>query len=690
MVCWGRDDSGQVGDGLTSPLTSPRTQPTQVLLSAGGTALSGIVQVTAGNMMTCARRQDGTGLCWGSNYAGQVGDGTTTYPRLPPTTVLVTAGGAALTGLAEIVLGPGADHTCGRKTDGSVLCWGGNGSGQIGDGTTTPRPSPTSVLTAPGGPALTGVAQIRIGNVHSCARKTDGTVLCWGSGGQVGDGTATARSSPTLVLVSPGGAALNNVAEIGVGNSHSCALKTDSTVLCWGYVNADGIVGDPATTATRNSPTLVRASPGGAALTGAVKLAVGANRTCAIKSDRTVVCWGANSAGQVGDGTTVSSRLSPTQVLVAPSGAPLTGIVEIAVGDNASWGGESACVRRLDNSVYCWGTNTSGQIGDGTTTSPRPSPTLVPTSPSCIGGGDGRFNCGPSGNEDCCASPLVTGGTFSRSYDGVTTGYTDPQYKATVSDFRLDKYEATVGRFRQYVSAVVAGWKPPAGSGKHGHLNGGNGLAASGGGYEAGWDVTNWSTVANFPTVKSTWDANLACDPTWPTWTTSAGSNEKKPINCITWFDAAAFCTWDGGFLPSEAEWNYAAAGGSEQRIYPWGSTAPGANTNLAIYNCYYNGTGTCTSVSNIAPVGSVAAGNGKWGQSDLAGGVWEWALDWYKSPYNETLCSNCFNIIASTDRVYRGASWNFDATYIYASYRRASIPASKGNGLGVRCARSP
>jgi formylglycine-generating enzyme required for sulfatase activity len=263
--------------------------------------------------------------------------------------------------------------------------------------------------------------------------------------------------------------------------------------------------------------------------------------------------------------------------------------------------------------------------------------------PNCLPGGLGLSDCGASG-ESCCMSLKVTGGTYDQTYyyptweeggvevaaDAGPAGEAAP---ATVSSFRLDKYEVTVGRFRQFVSAWGAGWLPPQGSGKHAHLNGGQGLSDDDGNYESGWIASDDGQIA--PT-----DTNLNCDQTAATWTASVGSRESLPINCENWWEAYAFCIWDEGFLPSAAEWEYAAAGGSEQREYPWGSADPGVANQYAIYLCDYPTIGPCTGVTNIAPVGTPTLGAGRWGQLDLAGNVEEWTLDWAGTP---SMCVDCF-----------------------------------------------
>ena len=206
-------------------------------------------------------------------------------------------------------------------------------------------------------------------------------------------------------------------------------------------------------------------------------------------------------------------------------------------------------------------------------------------------------NCGPGGGgtESCCTSLEVTGGTYYRTYDttfdmngnailGVDGGPTGEADPATVSGFRLDKYLVTVGRFRQFVSAWNAGWTPSAGSGKHTHLNGGNGLSATGGGLRAG--LGHGGQPQHCADERQPL-GRMRSIPASATWTASAASQENLPINCVNWWESYAFCIWDGGFLPSEAEWEYAAAGGSQQREYPWGSAAPGGRP-VAGTGCQY------------------------------------------------------------------------------------------------------
>jgi formylglycine-generating enzyme required for sulfatase activity len=325
------------------------------------------------------------------------------------------------------------------------------------------------------------------------------------------------------------------------------------------------------------------------------------------------------------------------------------------------------------------------------------------TPPSCQAGGDGLTNCGAS-SESCCTSQEVPGGTYYRTYvndGGGPTGEADP---TTVSSFRLDKYLVTVGRFRQYVDYLTGstGAPPADGSGKHTHLNGGLGLANSGsaGTYETGWDATDWNTyIATGPSAVNTWNVNLLFS--WangdPSWTSTAGSQENLPLNSVNWYAAYAFCIWDGGFLPSEAEWEYAAAGGSQQREYPWGSTDPGTGTQYAIYGRYEddcifpnNRLPGCAIFGTVLPVGTATLGAGYWGQLDMAGEVLEWNADFWIDPYVEP-CADCAYLVAtSCCRITRGGESGFPPSSLSPPFRSSWWPNQGALWIGFRCARTP
>jgi formylglycine-generating enzyme required for sulfatase activity len=204
-----------------------------------------------------------------------------------------------------------------------------------------------------------------------------------------------------------------------------------------------------------------------------------------------------------------------------------------------------------------------------------------------------------------------------------------------------------------------------------------------------GWDAA-WNSY--LPKTQADWNAELRCSSDYATWYARADANERQPINCVNWYRAYAFCIWDGGFLPSEAEWSYAASGGAEQRKYPWGDPDPGPSAERAVYDCYF-GTAPmqnrCTGIQNLAPVGITSAGRSRWGQWDLAGNVYEWTLDW-DAPFADP-CVDCAAVAGSGTRVDRGGGF-YDPTpsTLRTAARHSRYAQSGYPDVGVRCAREP
>jgi sulfatase modifying factor 1 len=319
-----------------------------------------------------------------------------------------------------------------------------------------------------------------------------------------------------------------------------------------------------------------------------------------------------------------------------------------------------------------------GGVGGGSTASGGSG--TGPEPPSCSGQ---RASCGANGNADCCTSPLVAGGSYDRGYDLAGDDNSgDTSSPATISGFRLDAYEVTVARFRAFVNAGMGTQlKPPApGAGAHARLAG------------SGWAATWTASLAADTTALR---AALACDSMFETWTDAPASNEQRPINCVTWYEAVAFCVWDGGLLPTMAEWNYAASGGDQQRAFPW-SVPAGAALLDSAHASFYDGT-DCVgdgmpecAVTDLVAVGTKPAGDGRWGQSDLAGNVLEWVLDYfaaYPSP-----CADCARLTPgpTTHRAVMGGSYGSNADDLRTGHRIGLPPADRTGITGLRCARAP
>jgi len=309
------------------------------------------------------------------------------------------------------------------------------------------------------------------------------------------------------------------------------------------------------------------------------------------------------------------------------------------------------------------GSSAAGDAGDAGATGGSVVSTGGDTSgtnnPSCTGLAK---TCGPNGDGDCCASTVVPGGTFYRSND--TLYHMSQASPATVSDFRLDTYEVTVGRFRKFVAIYSQNMVTP-GAG-----------ANSNNPSDLGWS-TAWN--ASLEVDAATLTAAVQCDAAQvaqlPTQTWTAG-DESLPINCVDWYEAEAFCTWDGGRLPTEAEWNYAAAGGAEQRLYPWGFTTPNDSS-------YANSGAQITVVGSRSP-----KGDGKWGQVDLAGNVGEWVQDWFTGVY-PTPCDNCSSLTPQSSRVVRGGGFDQTVSSLTTSIRGLDYPIDRRGDRGFRCARN-
>lgn len=331
---WGWNGFGQLGDGTTTDHPTPGTV----------SGLTGVVGGASGLFHSLALRDDGTVWAWGWNGFGQLGDGTTVDRATP----------VRVSGLSDVVcVAASAYHSLAIRRDGTVWAWGWNGAGILGDGTLADRHVPVQAV------GLKDVRSISAGVLHNVASEADGSLWTWGWNGfgQLGDGTTDAHAVPTKLAGfgdSPA-VSLPSIRKVAAGAYHTLALTTDGYVYSWGWNNL-GQLGFPA---DRGSLTPVRVATSGRSI------AAGAYHSVQLQTNGDVISWGWNGVGQLGDGTTAPS---PPSTWAIVSLGPITAIT-------AGWFDTFALTG--DGSVFGWGWNHLGELGDGTTVD-RPTPVLLP------------------------------------------------------------------------------------------------------------------------------------------------------------------------------------------------------------------------------------------------------------------------------------------------------------------------
>ena len=342
VQCWGRNEDGQLGDGTTTDSASP--------VDVVGLT-EAVVDLAAGQFHTCAVNTNGGLQCWGRNAEGQLGDGAGgILDAMSATPVNVTGLGSGVMSVTA-----GWFHTCILTETNDVKCWGKNEDGQLGDGQSCGVLLCTKPVEVDGLPGV--VATLAAGGEHSCVVTSEVGLKCWGRNneGQLGDGTNVDRTTPVIVV----GLSIN-VDDMALGGRHTCVVSAPlGGVKCWGK-NDFGQLGD-GTTIGSTTPVNVTLLA-----VGMADVEAGLFHTCARSAFlMNVRCWGRNALGQLGDGTTTDHTTS-----VVVQDLP-DGVAAIDAGDHHS------CAVIATDSVMCWGYNLFGQLGDGTSGNKRTLPVDV-------------------------------------------------------------------------------------------------------------------------------------------------------------------------------------------------------------------------------------------------------------------------------------------------------------------------
>jgi alpha-tubulin suppressor-like RCC1 family protein len=345
VVCWGADDTGQLGDrgGADQPVPVPVPGVTSATALAAGAGFS------------CALLADQSAICWGDDRDGEIGDGAPSAVVRAPTPVAGMAAGRALAAQAE--------HACAILNDGSLVCWGSNTSGQLGDGTLVNRSQPTPV------PGLTGVTAVAGGLSHTCAL-SDAGLSCWGSNSQGQLGADTGTSATPITTPMPV-ALVSGAIAIAAGGQHTCAVRGTGQVLCWGQ-NGSGQLGEGSMSSLGEPVPVTGLDTGLAA-------AAGVTFSCATTSDGAVFCWGDDHDGELGTGRDVVQP-RPVALDIAASAVATGGAHSCAIAPEPGVTGGTA--------FSCWGSDQAGQLGDnGGSDRSRPGPIEQPLAPGQIAAG---------------------------------------------------------------------------------------------------------------------------------------------------------------------------------------------------------------------------------------------------------------------------------------------------------------
>jgi len=366
---WGINNLGQLGDGT---LTERHT-PVQVHGESDIGFLNDIVTIDAGCFHNMAIKSDSTVWTWGWNTQGQLGDGTCDDRNNP----VQVHGEDDIGFLTDIIaISGGYRHSVAVKSDGSVWSWGSNYHGELGDGTTTMNPTPVQVLDEGGIGFLSDIVQVSAGYYYSLALKSDGSLYSWGwnESGRLGNGTTIDNHTPVRVHGESDIGFLDNIVSISAGTAswdcHSLALKSDGTVWSWGS-NEYGKLGD-GTLIDSYTPIHVHGESDIGFLNEVIAISAGKNHSLALKANGTIFAWGSNGAHALGDGTDIDSY-TPLKVHGIDDIGYLNDIIAIAAGFSFN------LALKVNHSLLSWGYNLHGALGDSTTiTRSTPVQVLLP------------------------------------------------------------------------------------------------------------------------------------------------------------------------------------------------------------------------------------------------------------------------------------------------------------------------